>query len=337
MYTLPVYHLAGEGRAAPGSGPTEKFRDAAALWFGRACALRYGITMAILRSATVILLSTVSSVIAQDLMATDQQLGLNHHQQVLAHYQLISQGQIYERLQRVFTRMTQTPDFNGGANLRYQLFYLDSSEINAYSVGGGTMYVTAGLMQAIQGNEGVLAFVMGHEMVHSRNQHLAKKQLRLAVMNYQYRQIFKQNGQLAATIYLTAARISEAKVDRDAEHEADQVGLRIAAEAGYHPDYAIFAARVLRAEAGESRSLLRSSQLIPVGRRERSGRNITTIRRSPFSAPVGRPLRKALEGAHPPSRSSLSSEPKRSSVMSWSRLWFAQKTCGVSTRMSNLS
>ena len=73
--------------------------------------------MAILRSATVILLSTVSSVIAQDLMATDQQLGLNHHQQVLAHYQLISQGQIYERLQRVFTRMPQTPDFNG-ANLR---------------------------------------------------------------------------------------------------------------------------------------------------------------------------------------------------------------------------
>jgi predicted Zn-dependent protease len=142
----------------------EKFRDAAALWFARACALRYGITMAILRSATVILLSTVSSVIAQDLMATDQQLGLNHHQQVLAHYQLISQGQIYERLQRVFTRITQTPDFNGGANLRYQLFYLDSSEINAYSVGGGTMYVTAGLMQAIQGNEGVLAFVMGHEM-----------------------------------------------------------------------------------------------------------------------------------------------------------------------------
>src|SRR5713226_2490270 len=132
----------------------------------------HGITMAILRSATLILLSTVSSVIAQDLMATDQQLGLNHH------------------LQRVFTRMPQTPDFNGGANLRYQLFYLDSSEINAYSVGGGTMYVTAGLMQAIQGNEGVLAFVMGHEMVHRRNQHLAKKQLRLAVMNYQYRQIF---------------------------------------------------------------------------------------------------------------------------------------------------
>ena len=202
------------------------------------------------RASSLLFLLALTSP-AQDLVQTGQQMGFNRHQQILSQHQLISQGEVYDRLQRVFTRMTDAPDFKGGAAIPYRLFYLDSSEINAYATGGGMMYVTAGLMRAINGNEGVLAFVMGHEMVHNRNQHLEKKYWRLVNMDYQYRQLYIKNGQLAASIFATAAQIAEAKMERDEEHEADQLGLRVAAEAGYHPDYAIFAARLLRAETGE--------------------------------------------------------------------------------------
>jgi Zn-dependent protease with chaperone function len=191
---------------------------------------------------------------SQSLLEADVQLGLNRHQQILSEYRVISGDEASERLNRVFSRMIDTGAFRGGAAVPYRLFYLDTPAINAYATGGGMMYVTAGLMQAVSANEGILAFVLGHEMVHNRNQHAAQKYMRLVNMDYQYRQLYLKSGPLAAAIYLAAARIAESKMQRDEEHEADQIGLRIAAEAGYHPDFSILATRVLR-ETGEQSKL----------------------------------------------------------------------------------
>ncbi len=188
---------------------------------------------------------------AQDLTEIDRQIGSTRDQQARSQTGLISTGDAYEHLQRVFSRMIEAPDFKGGAPIPYRVFYMDSPAINACAAGGGSLYVTAGLMQAIGGNEGVLAFVMGHEMIHNRNQHAARRYLRLMSMDHEYRRLYIQNGELAASIYAVAARIAENKIERDEEHEADQLGLLIAAEAGYHPDYAIFAERLLRARTGE--------------------------------------------------------------------------------------
>lgn len=187
----------------------------------------------------------------QDLVEIGQQLSLRSQQNILSQSLIISSGETYDRLHAVFNRMTTAAGFAGGARIPYRLLFTNSPEINAYAVGGGLLYITSGLVRAVQGNDGILAFVMGHEMVHNRNQHLEQKYLRLVNINFQYRQLLANNGQLAATLFETAARIAEAKAERDEEHEADQLGLLIAAQAGYHPDYAIFATRTLRAEAGE--------------------------------------------------------------------------------------
>jgi hypothetical protein len=50
---------------------------------------------------------------------------------------------------------------------------------------------------------------------------------------------------------LAADKIAEAKRERDEENAADKLGLLIATEAGYHPDFAIAAARTLREKLGE--------------------------------------------------------------------------------------
>jgi hypothetical protein len=44
----------------------------------------------------------------------------------------------------------------------------------------------------------------------------------------------------------------EQKIERNDENQADQLGVRMAAEAGYHPDYAILADRAMRGKVGES-------------------------------------------------------------------------------------
>jgi hypothetical protein len=50
----------------------------------------------------------------------------------------------------------------------------------------------------------------------------------------------------AALAYQIAWSITEKKIERDDENAADRLGLFAAAEAGYHPDYGILAARVMR-------------------------------------------------------------------------------------------
>jgi hypothetical protein len=49
-------------------------------------------------------------------------------------------------------------------------------------------------------------------------------------------------------VYLAAHKIAEGKIERDDENYADRVGLLIAAQAGYHPDFAIQLTRVMREE-----------------------------------------------------------------------------------------
>jgi Zn-dependent protease with chaperone function len=194
---------------------------------------------------------------AQDLMTTDAMLGFNRHQQIAQASVFIPQGEIYDKLKRVFDQMMQTGSLQAGPGVRHQLFFLDDSEVNAFAAGGGRVYVTHGLMQAIRGNEGMLAFVMGHEMAHNHMFHGVKNYLRAVeharlTNYYTYRCRSGENASCWANIgYQTAYAITEKKLDRDEEHEADLLGLRVAAEAGYHPDYAILAARQLRAVTGE--------------------------------------------------------------------------------------
>ena len=74
--------------------------------------------------------------------------------------------------------------------------------------------------------------------------------------------------------YRVTATILEKKMERNQEDEADQLGMLIAAEAGYHPDYAIFAARTMRSETGDaSKFMAFFSEIIPDGRQ---GKNISS-------------------------------------------------------------
>lgn len=132
------------------------------------------------------------------------------------------------------------------ANWKWDVHVLNSNEVNAWCMAGGKMAVYTGLLQQIQPTDDELAQVMGHEIAHALLSHQAEKMSRV-----QMQQVGLQLGVLAgamagynlsgvagladqlATIGLQLPN------SREAEAEADSVGIELAAKAGYDPEAAV--------------------------------------------------------------------------------------------------
>ena len=118
----------------------------------------------------------------------------------------------------------------------YTFTILDSPIVNAVATPGGYVYVTRGLL-ALADNDAEVAGVLGHELGHIAARHHAQQQscqslasIGLAVLaaTVKVPPILLQGAQLAALSYL-------ARFSREQEYEADQVGARYMARAGYDP------------------------------------------------------------------------------------------------------
>lgn len=101
---------------------------------------------------------------------------------------------------------------------RFQI--VDQMEPNAFALPGGQIFVSRGLL-ALANNEDELACVIAHEIVHVVRRHSAQQQ---AIVRYQ-RAFAPRFGQ---------ARMMAA-YSRDMEREADDLGQKLAAAAGYDP------------------------------------------------------------------------------------------------------
>jgi Zn-dependent protease with chaperone function len=116
--------------------------------------------------------------------------------------------------------------------------------INAFCMPGGKMALYTGLVGKLSPSDDELAQVMGHEIGHAIASHGAEKMsvalasdfavtvLAAAMSSERNRQIAAQAGPLAA---LVAVKLPNS---RQAESEADRIGIELAARAGYDPDAA---------------------------------------------------------------------------------------------------
>jgi len=135
------------------------------------------------------------------------------------------------------------------ANWKWEVNVQDSKDINAYCMAGGKIMVYTGLLDQIKPTDDELAAVMGHEIAHALREHSREQmsqayaqQIGLvglaAAIGIASKDSNKANTALAlgstvATVALTLPH------SRRAEHEADQIGLELAARAGYNPSAAL--------------------------------------------------------------------------------------------------
>jgi predicted Zn-dependent protease len=122
-------------------------------------------------------------------------------------------------------------------NLPWHFTVVDQPAVNAFALPGGYIYITRGILPYL-GSEAQLAGVLGHEIGHVTARHAAS----------QYsRQVGAGLGLLIGSILVPEARpfadIGQAglsvlflKYSRDDEAQADSLGVRYAARAGWDPE-----------------------------------------------------------------------------------------------------
>src|SRR4029078_4811844 len=101
--------------------------------------------------------------------------------------------------------------------------------INAYSLPTGRLYITRGLL-ALDNDRSELAAVVAHEIAHVCARHAT---IRADVA----RQIVQSvvAGPQAGAMAFDRSTVALATFSKNQELEADSIGIRIAADAGYDP------------------------------------------------------------------------------------------------------
>ena len=174
-------------------------------------------------------------------------LGAQEHPKILEQY-----GGVYdEREIGAYVAMTggrMAP--HTGTNTRFTFTVLDSDVVNAFALPGGYVYVTRGLL-ALANSEAELAGVVGHEMGHVAGRHSAQRQTRGTIIGLGSAILGAVIGSpIVGDLAGQGAQLYLLRYSRDQEYQADDLGLRYTAHAGYDP-YAL--PRFLEAMEAQSR------------------------------------------------------------------------------------
>jgi predicted Zn-dependent protease len=119
--------------------------------------------------------------------------------------------------------------------LHYRVTILNSESVNAFALPTGQLYLTRGLI-ALANDESELAAVIGHEMGHviARHAELRAEMMRNAQLSDR---VFTDvvSDPRAGALALAKSKLELASFSQEQELQADAIGIRLAATAGFDP------------------------------------------------------------------------------------------------------
>jgi predicted Zn-dependent protease len=167
------------------------------------------------------------------LTAADKAEGAQAHASIIQEFGGKVEGPVAEYVRRVGLKVALAASPRSSPS-DWTFTVLNSPVPNAMATPGGYVYITRGLLAMIN-SEAELASVLGHEAGHVAARHSDKRNSRATVAGI---------GSILAGVLLggDGARLANtvgsgivASYSRSQEYEADQLGLRYAAAAGYDP------------------------------------------------------------------------------------------------------
>ena len=120
-------------------------------------------------------------------------------------------------------------------DLEWHFGVIDSGDINAFAAPGGYVFVTRGLYRMLN-DESQLAGVLGHEIGHVVKKHHYKVIQQSRALDFGSRLLAGKAGkdnQLVQSLIGSGAEIVARGLDKNAEYEADRMGVVLSARAGY--------------------------------------------------------------------------------------------------------
>jgi predicted Zn-dependent protease len=119
-------------------------------------------------------------------------------------------------------------------DLPWHFGVIQSADVNAFAAPGGYIFVTLGLYRLLE-NEADLAGVLGHEIGHVIRKHHLKLLQQSKLVDAGSKALSKQVGSNDKVQQMigSGAEIVARSLDKDAEFEADRIGVVLATRAGY--------------------------------------------------------------------------------------------------------
>jgi beta-barrel assembly-enhancing protease len=171
--------------------------------------------------------------------ASERRIGRAIMQEIRREGLMVDDPELTDWLNRFILPLTRSRHAQGYS---FELFFMRDRSINAFALPGGYIGVHTGLVEAAA-NEGELASVLGHEIAHVTQRHIARqftKQKASSAMVVASVLLgilaARSNPEAAAGIMQlgeAAARGQMLSFSRDSEREADRIGLEMLVDAGY--------------------------------------------------------------------------------------------------------
>jgi predicted Zn-dependent protease len=112
------------------------------------------------------------------------------------------------------------------------------TEPNAFALPGGFIFVTRSLVELCQWNQDEVAFILGHEMGHIIRGHAMSRIVSNSAIAAASRAA-PVRGLLSGWLRKVGVQFLESAYSQDLESEADKLGVRLTAAAGYDPHAAV--------------------------------------------------------------------------------------------------
>ncbi|ACB76463.1 M48 family metallopeptidase [Opitutus terrae] len=173
----------------------------------------------------------------------DVQMGAQAFADIRAKEKISTDPAANARIQRIGRRIAQAVG-DRMPNAQWEFVVFDAPQtVNAFALPGGKVGVYTGLID-LASNDDEIAFVMGHEIAHVTSRHGAQRSTAAIgaaaggiLLDAATRD--KQNHDLMLALYGVGAAGATLAYSRSHESEADFIGLRFVAYAGYDPRAAV--------------------------------------------------------------------------------------------------
>lgn len=162
------------------------------------------------------------------------EMGRQLSQEIEANARVVHDPVINEYINRLGQRLVANSD----ARVPFQIKVLEDDEVNAFALPGGFFFVNTGLIEAAD-NEAGLAGVMSHEIAHVAARHATKNATRNQIFNMASIPLLMFGGPAVFAVREVmgfAVPMGVLKFSRDAEREADLLGIEYDYQTGYDPE-----------------------------------------------------------------------------------------------------
>lgn len=174
--------------------------------------------------------------VVQDNDTSEAAIGRREHPRIIAAYGgVYSDRQAEIMVARIVGRLLAAAN---QPNAQFQVTILDTSEVNAFALPGGYIYVTRGIL-ALASDTSELAAVLAHEIAHVTLRHArarTDKTRTTQIVDRVITSIFGGDTSTDATANRTREQL--AAFSQNQELEADKEGIKFAGKAGYDPQAA---------------------------------------------------------------------------------------------------